>query len=675
LGPKGETIPPVNDPEGMGITRNVIGIAVPTHGTALSGPDTTIRSIGGVTVVARSDDVGTYGPKGLTTVISTKRDIYPINAIGTSRMPNTAASEASAATGTRLPIEASDVIYLEQGPVSRTVHNPISLTHTIATTNERTFGPAVSTLRDIGPSVYGDGCQMTPRSFGTTVQHGLAVTRYQPNTAAITRLQDQIGGRDVPDTIPSMATRATSLGPNPGQNVSKGLNNTNKSNKDAAITQLYTDTNAPSTMSMRQFGTEVLVNARTPTEARLRVELEKMNETQRQRELRGIKSDDGTAKNVQYEYQYQYPYPETLPKSQTYGANSFIPSGVSTSGFGAGSTKTQQQVTSPTQRQGTLKAGTTNKQDQSGQYGSQQGDKIQKGGLTITAPTLMVNKPLSETGVGSLTLSEQDKGASGTTGSSTYKRIVEMAGDVGDTQKLAALQSWKDQFAKCEWCGRQFEFERLPLHLLGCPHRPRGVAVTKPASAVKSAASPELFVCPICKKEFGTLSIERHLQSCYANFKAENAKISDPWKRKPEPNLELICQEIDRIKQDQTITDGETIEQREAQMQTFNGMLAKCEWCGLTVDSKLLQQHLKTCNSRPRGNTTARDFTQTGLIPPDTDGFACGICGKIFHRDHIEMHLRGCYQQHVSEQAHVPKPYQRPVPQLNTLIAELHAKY
>lgn len=43
----------------------------------------------------------------------------------------------------------------------------------------------------------------------------------------------------------------------------------------------------------------------------------------------------------------------------------------------------------------------------------------------------------------------------------------------------------------------------------GCPHRPRGVAVTKPASAVKSAASPELFVCPICKKyEIGNKILE-----------------------------------------------------------------------------------------------------------------------------------------------------------------------
>ncbi|KAA6391466.1 MAG: putative zinc finger protein 474 [Streblomastix strix] len=239
-----------------------------------------------------------------------------------------------------------------------------------------------------------------------------------------------------------------------------------------------------------------------------------------------------------------------------------------------------------------------------------------------------------------------------------------------EAQRLSATQAWKDSLAKCQWCGRTFESDRLPAHLKGCDKRPSGVTATKPPETVKIAAAPQLFVCGICGREYGTMSIERHLKNCLEQFRNDQKAIEPQYRRK-EPNLDSLLAEIAAIKEDGVISKSEIEDQRENAQKIWKDSLAQCQWCGKTFESEKLPSHLQGCSKRPKDADT---LAQTSSLKKPVDPpsmFVCGICGREYGTASIERHLKSCFEQFTNDQRLVAAQYRRPIPNLDKLLDEI----
>ncbi|KAK2947215.1 putative Zinc finger protein [Blattamonas nauphoetae] len=148
---------------------------------------------------------------------------------------------------------------------------------------------------------------------------------------------------------------------------------------------------------------------------------------------------------------------------------------------------------------------------------------------------------------------------------------------------------------QCPYCERRFASDRVVKHVQSCSKKPAGAEdITVDKKTV--TAKPQLFVCGICGREYGTASIEIHMKSCIKQFENDQ-KLLPANVRRETPNLQALLDQIAEIKEDGKVTQAEIQKQREHASTIWTESLAKCPNCSRTFESETLEKHLKGCNS------------------------------------------------------------------------------
>ncbi|KAK2958047.1 putative Zinc finger protein [Blattamonas nauphoetae] len=147
----------------------------------------------------------------------------------------------------------------------------------------------------------------------------------------------------------------------------------------------------------------------------------------------------------------------------------------------------------------------------------------------------------------------------------------------------------------CPYCQRKFASDRVVKHVQSCSKKPAGADdITVEKKTVTS--KPKLFICGICGREYGTASIEKHMNSCIVQFRNDQAKVPASARRE-EPDLKALLEDIKKIKEDGKVTSKEIQAQRENATNMWKESLAKCPNCERTFESEVLEKHLKGCKS------------------------------------------------------------------------------
>lgn len=157
----------------------------------------------------------------------------------------------------------------------------------------------------------------------------------------------------------------------------------------------------------------------------------------------------------------------------------------------------------------------------------------------------------------------------------------------------AAFQSSQAQLLPCEYCGRTFLPDRLLVHQRSCKPKGEGPGVTNPSSSddlagLKKASGgipsrPRTFICYICGREFGTLSLPIHEPKCLEKWKIENnqlpRELRRPLPQKPQPP-----------------PAGQSNQEGPSQAQ-----LVSCPNCSRTFAPDRLLVHQRSCRAQPSG--------------------------------------------------------------------------
>lgn len=173
-----------------------------------------------------------------------------------------------------------------------------------------------------------------------------------------------------------------------------------------------------------------------------------------------------------------------------------------------------------------------------------------------------------------------------------------------ETMNQMAFESSQMQLVPCEYCGRTFNPDRLPVHQRSCrpnnaakPSKnfdPSKVQSGSPGSASYHTPSPRqplkprTVVCYICGREFGTKSISIHEPQCLKKWVLENNQLPKNMRRplpvKPQilPSLGGAGgMDLDRMNQ--------------LAFESSQSQLLPCPNCGRTFLPDRLDVHLRSC--------------------------------------------------------------------------------
>ena len=175
-----------------------------------------------------------------------------------------------------------------------------------------------------------------------------------------------------------------------------------------------------------------------------------------------------------------------------------------------------------------------------------------------------------------------------------------------DVMNEIAFQASQSQLLPCEYCGRTFNPDRLPVHQRSCKpnnhHKPSHnfdhsrLGSDKQRSPVGQydrpppQRKPKTVVCFICGREFGTKSISIHEPQCLKKWEIENIRLPKHLQRPPPTKPDILP--------------------------TLSG---------------------NSENDLERRNQLAFESSQKQQVP-------CGNCGRTFFPDRLEVHMRSCKQ-------------------------------
>ncbi|XP_044119620.1 zinc finger protein 474-like [Neovison vison] len=242
----------------------------------------------------------------------------------------------------------------------------------------------------------------------------------------------------------------------------------------------------------------------------------------------------------------------------------------------------------------------------------------------------------------------------------------------------AAFQSSQAQLLPCEYCGRTFLPDRLPVHQRSC--KPKDDGTRAPtlsrsddrAGPRKAAGSiptrPQTLTCYVCGREFGTLSLPIHEPKCLEKWKIENDRLPRELRRPLPQKL-------------QPLPTGQSNQEGPSQTQ-----LVPCPNCGRTFAPDRLLVHQRSCKAQPSGpkiqdltlgskdalKESANSKQQRNMAAPTvTDKptmirrpptVICYICGREYGTKSIAIHEPQCLKKWHNENNLLPKELRRPEP-------------
>ena len=143
----------------------------------------------------------------------------------------------------------------------------------------------------------------------------------------------------------------------------------------------------------------------------------------------------------------------------------------------------------------------------------------------------------------------------------------------------------------CLGCKRRFLADRLEVHIKGCKAY-NEYAYKNPLSP-KMTARPKMLMCPLCGREFGSMSLPIHMKTCRDAFDREQMILPKHQRRSADNILEKYNEVNKSMKSggnynmDNLNGDAYNIWKEEA--------LVPCEICGRTFLPDRLQVHARSC--------------------------------------------------------------------------------
>ncbi|CAK9082452.1 unnamed protein product [Durusdinium trenchii] len=217
---------------------------------------------------------------------------------------------------------------------------------------------------------------------------------------------------------------------------------------------------------------------------------------------------------------------------------------------------------------------------------------------------------------------------------------------LGEYNAAAAAIYKEGRLVMCSRCGGQFQEDQAESHRQKCEADHTEALV---------AAKPILVVCHICGREFGTSSIAKHLPSCSKKWEDRESKQPADQQR-PIPQAPMRTADMSQE------------DFNKAALEVFSdACLKSCQYCGRKFEEDNLGEHLRICEQfaeQPSQPAVASSPTSPFRIKkhPYFDQM-CHICGKLYGKASIEIHIQQCTLKWENRQARKPIDKRRDVPQ------------
>lgn len=142
---------------------------------------------------------------------------------------------------------------------------------------------------------------------------------------------------------------------------------------------------------------------------------------------------------------------------------------------------------------------------------------------------------------------------------------------------------------QCLKCLRKFDGDRLDAHLKSC--NPSQMSCNQ--SKTGFATRPRMFMCPLCGKEFGSMSLDIHVKTCIAKYNREQ-ELLPPKNRK---SAETIIEKYKAMESQIKASDGYNVDMlNQGAYEAFNNdALVPCELCQRTFYPDRLIVHQRSC--------------------------------------------------------------------------------
>jgi len=166
-----------------------------------------------------------------------------------------------------------------------------------------------------------------------------------------------------------------------------------------------------------------------------------------------------------------------------------------------------------------------------------------------------------------------------------------------------ANQLFRDNTMKpCPMCNRKFLPDRLEVHLRSCKPKVQSSSTSDSAAFYKRAVSPnivsrpKMLVCPLCGREFGTLSLPIHMKTCKEKFELEQQRLPKNQRRSAEAIIEKYNQMGSEMKNEGRYSVLNL--NNDAYKMWNDEVLVPCENCGRTFLPDRLTVHLRSCKKK-----------------------------------------------------------------------------
>lgn len=195
------------------------------------------------------------------------------------------------------------------------------------------------------------------------------------------------------------------------------------------------------------------------------------------------------------------------------------------------------------------------------------------------------------------------------------------------------------------------------------PGRMKPKVVSKSGTGMFSQR-PQLVICYICGREFGSKSISIHEPQCLEKWKIENKSLPKNLRRKLPKKPEGLAN-----------SGAGLLHYNESASQAAVAQLVPCHNCGRTFAPDRLPVHQRSC--KPQSGTVGKALpSATGSLGNGVASYSsgstfakqkpqflvCYICGRDFGSKSLVIHEPQCLKKWHMQNKQLPKELRRPPP-------------
>lgn len=148
----------------------------------------------------------------------------------------------------------------------------------------------------------------------------------------------------------------------------------------------------------------------------------------------------------------------------------------------------------------------------------------------------------------------------------------------------------------CPGCKRRFLPDRLEVHLKSCNSGGGGGGRSSSVGSPKMSSRPRMLMCPLCGKEYGSLSLSIHMKTCKVKFEQEQQTLPKAQRK----SADTIIEKFNQMQQGLKSTGQYNLDQVNAEaFDMYNKeALVPCDMCGRTFLPDRLIVHQRSCKKK-----------------------------------------------------------------------------